>query len=146
MSLVHRKLTRIWAEEVGFSPIAAKAIAEADVSTDGNKNFPVRAYHMRPILFGRDRRRELMEAHRQKALAAAGEGDRASAWENLGRALHILQDLEAHGNYRLHRRRLDDPNYTLEGKFDPSQSRLKTVEAITRKFLQQALSSPNFPR
>jgi hypothetical protein len=144
MPSVHRELTRIWAEEVGFTPEAAKAIANADAATDGNKKFPVRKYHMRPLLFGRDRRREYAEALLQKALEAAAQGDFSSAWEHLGHGLHIIQDLEAHGNYRLHRRRLDDPAYTLDGSPDPDRSRLKATETATKDFLKRALEGINF--
>jgi hypothetical protein len=143
MLSIHRGLTRIWAEEVGFSPEAAKAIAGADAATDGNKKFPVRKYHMRPVLFGRDRRRELAEELLQKALEAVAQEDYASAWEHLGHGLHVIQDLEAHGNYRLHRRRLDDPNYNLDGKSDPDQSRLKATETASKDFLKRALESIN---
>jgi hypothetical protein len=143
MASVHRELTRIWAEEVGFSPEAAKAIAVADAATDGNKKFPVRKYHMRPVLFGPDRRRELAEELLQKAIEAAAQGDRDLAWEHLGHGLHVVQDLEAHGNYRLHRRRLDDPNYTLDGKPDPDRNRLKATEVATKGFLKRALESVN---
>jgi|GEM_PF-4610226 len=143
MPSVHRELTRIWAEEVGFSPEAAQAIASADAATDGNKKFPVRKYHMRPILFGRDCRRELAEALLQAARESAAKGDLLSAWEDLGHGLHVIQDLEAHGNYRLHRCRLDDPNYTLDGKPDPEQSRLKATEAASKQFLKRALENIN---
>lgn len=147
MPSIHRVKTREWARELGIPDRIAKVIGDLDAATDGDqRRFPVRLYHMRPVLWGRDRRGEMVEQHFRLASEAAQRGDCAEVWQNLGIALHVVQDTIAHGNIRIHRHFLDKPEYDHRGRLDPEQTRLKRTEQATKEFLGRALAEPQLRR
>jgi hypothetical protein len=147
---VHGERTREWAQEVGFGPAAAEAIARADLEVD-RQGLPRNRYHMRPpLLLGRDRRRSVAAEHLAAAREAARRGDCAEVWEHLGRGLHALQDQAAHGRWwwlGVHWFPwFDDLERTMWGRQDTRRRRLGAVAGLTRGYLGEALSDPGVQR
>jgi hypothetical protein len=143
---VHGEKTREWAREAGFGPVAAQAIARADLDVD-RQGLPRNQYHMRPrLLLGRDRRRSVAAEHLRAAREAARCGDCDDAWKHLGRGLHALQDQSAHGGWwwlGVHWFPwFDDLGRTMWGRPDTRHRRLEAVAHLTKAFLREALSDP----
>jgi hypothetical protein len=134
---VHGAMTKAWALEVGFDEVAAAAIAKADVDVD---RLHLAGYHMCRVPWGPDPRVTMAGEHLAAAIAAARQGDAVAAWEHLGRGLHGLQDIPAHGRLPIHLPWLDDLRRTLWGLPDPGQRRLKATERVTKDYLDKALA------
>lgn len=137
---IHRRKTKEWAIELGFPADVAEIIAFADVMVDNDHVAHPRArYHMRPILFGKDLRTETAEMHLRQALETARRSECDAAWQHLGQGLHVVQDLVAHGNARIHRRWMDYVEFTA-GRRDPDQIRLTELERVSKEYLARFLS------
>jgi RHS repeat-associated protein len=108
--LVHLTKTRAWAQRVGYPSAAASAVAGADEAVDnGNKGpwpSPVgdQSYHFnRNLSGGMDTRLVRFKAHyswAQKHCNRINDNPEKAA-EELGTALHPLQDWVAHGDYAM---------------------------------------------
>ena len=110
---VHKDKTIVWASALYFAEDAAKAIGEADNAVDGlsgGKSWAPwigdQSYHFnRNPGGGTDSRMQHNAQHEQNAVyactIAAGNDDPKKAAEELGTALHPLQDWVAHGDFSI---------------------------------------------
>jgi hypothetical protein len=110
---VHYYKTRDIATILGFSPEHARIIAKADNDVDYNLiTNPIwgQSWHFNtnshPDIFkeasntdtSEDSRRIHAVEQMEKAVAAYNKGDTKTALEELGKGLHALQDIDAHGD------------------------------------------------
>jgi uncharacterized protein YukE len=124
---VHRRLTRRWALETGFSAEEAEEIAAADMGVDlqhGGDLFHPGNWHYHFRLFGAD----LFAAHHMRLAVETG------SLEDLGIALHMVQDSVAHGWSGLLRHAFDPGTDIWEER---SQRVREKIERRTRERLER---------
>jgi len=127
--MLHYRLTSLWALQTGFTAEEAERIAVADRGVD--REFPAGAslwgvfHHFGPMAFA-------MSAHyRRRAF-------KTRSLEDLGRALHCIQDTVAHGVLGLAHLRFDlhvgrnPDDWTHAPRWEREH-----IECITRRMLQR---------
>jgi RHS repeat-associated protein len=127
--------TYIWARQAGFTDKDAKIIASGDNATDKNAGWAVIAgvpgRHFNTSISGSaDSRKIFGEKDFQLAVSLYGAGKREEALNILGRGLHGLQDIIAHGDWPFF---LRHPDW-----FDSAEKRpeeLKQTESLTKEYL-----------
>ena len=117
-----------------FSKDAAKAIVDANLSTDDPPYLPYR--HFDNATFEQGGRAVIrLRGLVVKSLLA---GDRPGAWERLGRALHAIQDFYAHSSWVEKRAFNLDTHTRLSTHYDPG---LSTDQERLDKFMSELIGS-----
>ena len=129
---VHLRWTECAAQEVGFSPELARAIAQAAYDID---NFwtlmGLPHFDFAPLGFTLQTKQEFADINAALAGTRWADFDRAGAIRALGEAVHAIQDDYAHGTARFwqHQSWMDEPN-------DPRRRQAALdAQAATRAFL-----------
>ncbi len=128
--------TYIWAKQVGFSDNNAKMIATGDDATDKNAGWAVIAgvpgRHFDTSVGSVDSRQLFAEKDLQTAVALYRNGKPEEALAILGRGLHSVQDIIAHGDRLFF---LRHPEWVDSAEKRPEE--LKQTGTATREYLNR---------
>jgi len=130
--------TYLWAMQVGFSSSEAEIIALADNATDDYANWlvvvGVPGRHFNTAGSSVDSRKAYSDLDFEAAIKSYKNGNNCAALESLGRGLHSVQDIIAHGSwpfYRVH------PNWFDRADIRPFA--LSMTELVTMQYLRSFL-------